>query len=107
MVLDGEDLSAAWSGQPVVRKHPLFWGYGRNTTFKYPTGRDRSPNLAVREGPWKLLLTADGSGMELYDVIKDRSEEHDLAASEPELAKRLAGSAIRWWQSLPIANGRR
>ena len=105
-VLDGEDLSAAWLGRVVVRKHPLFWEYGRNMTFKYPTGRDRSPNLAVREGPWKLLLNADGSGMELYDVIKDRSEEHDLAASKPELAKRLAASAIRWRQSLPIANGR-
>ena len=48
-VLDGENLSAAWFGQPTVRAQPLFWEYGRNATFKYPPGRDRSPNLAVRE----------------------------------------------------------
>ena len=104
-VLDGGDLSAAWLGRPTVRKLSLFWEYGRNATFKYPTGRDRSPNLAVREGPWKLLLNADGSGMELYDVVADRSEEHDLAASKPDLAKRLAESAIRWRRALPITNG--
>jgi hypothetical protein len=84
----------------------LFWEYGRNATFKYPTGRDRSPNLAVREGPWKLLLNADGSGVELYDVVNDCGEDHDLAASEPELAKLLTASAIRWRQSLPTASGR-
>jgi arylsulfatase A-like enzyme len=104
-VFDGENLSAAWFGRPGVRKHPLFWEYGRNATFKYPTGRDRSPNLAVREGPWKLLLNADGSGMELYDVIADRNEEHDLAASKPDLAKRLGESAIRWRRALPTGNG--
>ena len=81
----------------------MFWEYGRNATFKYPPGRDRSPNLAVREGAWKLLLNADGSGMELYDVITDRAEEHDLAAVKPELTKRLAEAALRWRRSLPTA----
>ena len=102
--LDGENLSAAWFGRPVVRTHSLFWEYGRNASFKYPSGRDRSPNLAVREGEWKLLLNADGSGMELYDIVADRAEEHDLAAVKPELAKRLAESALRWRRALPTGN---
>src|SRR5262245_4595525 len=68
--LDGQDQSAALRGESSQRQRPLFWEYGRNNqSFRYPQGRDRSPNLAMREGPWKLLLNADGAGAELYDVI--------------------------------------
>jgi arylsulfatase A-like enzyme len=101
--LDGQDLSGAWSGRPVVRNHPLFWEYGRNgNTFMYPAGRDRSPNVAVREGSWKLLLNADGSSVELYDLAADRAEQHNLAAERPDIAKRLSESALRWRKSMPI-----
>lgn len=43
--------------------------HGCDATFKYPTGRDRCPNLAVRQGPWNLQLNADGSGLELCYVV--------------------------------------
>ena len=100
--LDGEDLSAALLGQTVARKQPLFWEYGRAAAaFIYPKGRDRSPSLAVREGPWKLLVNADGSGAELYDVLTDRAEARDLSAEKPEIAKRLAAAARDWRKALP------
>ena len=100
--LDGEDLSAALLGRTVARKQPLFWEYGRAAAdFIYPAGRDRSPSLAVREGPWKLLVNADGSGAELYDVLTDRAEAHDLSAEKPDLAKRLAAAALEWRKALP------
>jgi arylsulfatase A-like enzyme len=100
--LDGEDRSAALWGKGVARSRALFWEYGRNTTaFKYPAGRDRSPNLAVREGPWKLLINADGSGAELYNVVTDRAEEHDVAAQQSELTHRLRQAALTWRESLP------
>ncbi|MCE9611822.1 MAG: sulfatase-like hydrolase/transferase [Chthoniobacter sp.] len=101
--LDGGDFSAALLGQSAARQQPLFWEYGRTTTgtFLYPKGRDRSPNVAVREGPWKLLINADGTGAELYDVIADRAEAHDLSAEKPDLAKRLAATALAWRQALP------
>jgi arylsulfatase A-like enzyme len=102
VALDGEDLSAAWLGREMLRKRPLFWEYGRNpTAFLYPGGRDRSPNVAMRDGPWKLLLNADGSGPELYDLTSDRTEQHNLAAEKPALAKRLTEAALQWRGSLP------
>src|SRR5262249_11088579 len=61
--LDGEDRAAALLGRPVAeRSKPLFWEYGRNEEFyRYPNiASDRSPNVAVREGRWKLLANADG-----------------------------------------------
>jgi arylsulfatase A-like enzyme len=100
--LDGEDLSGAILGKGSARKRPLFWEYGRNdTAFKYAGGRNRSPTLAVREGPWKLLVNADGSGAELYDVVSDRPEEHNVAGEKPELAARLTESVLAWRKTLP------
>jgi arylsulfatase A-like enzyme len=101
--LDGEDLSAALTGGSPVRRKPVFWEYGRNTnSFAYPKDlRNRSPNIAVRDGAWKLLLNADGSGPELYDLAADPKEERNLAAGKPEIAKRLARQALDWRRSLP------
>src|SRR5262249_4376208 len=73
---DGEDRSAALLGAPAKgRARPLFWEYGRNEKFfAYPGAkngageRDRSPNVAVRDGDWKLLVNADGGAAELYDL---------------------------------------
>jgi arylsulfatase A-like enzyme len=100
--LDGEDGSAAWLGKAVARAKPLFWEYGRNNkSFKYPEGRDRSPNVAVRDGNWKLLVSADGTGTELYDLVADPKETTNLAAQQPEITRCLTEQALRWRRSLP------
>jgi arylsulfatase A-like enzyme len=101
--LDGEDLSAAFTGGSPVRRRSVFWEYGRNTnSFGYPKEpHHRSPNLAVREGDWKLLVNADGSGAELYDLAADPWESRNRAAGQPELARRLGTAARAWRDSMP------
>jgi hypothetical protein len=100
--LDGENLSAALLGTPQPRTKPLFWEYGRNDqSFAYPKGRDRSPNVAMRDGNWKLLINADGSGAEIYDLKSDPNEAENLIAQQPEIAKRMSEAALAWRQSLP------
>ena len=100
---DGEDLGDALRGRSPTRTKLLFWEYGRNnTSFAYPTvGRDRSPNVAVRDGDWKLLVNADGTGAELYDLADDPRETRDLAADRPDVTGRLTDSALTWRKSLP------
>jgi arylsulfatase A-like enzyme len=100
---DGEDLSAVFLGKPAARTKALYWEYGRNNqTFAYPQGLDRSPNLATREGNWKLLISADGSGAELYELSKDFAERHNLVDQQPDVARRLSERALTWRKSLPL-----
>jgi arylsulfatase A-like enzyme len=101
---DGQDMTGALRGQAVAaRPGPLFWEYGRNKkSFGYPgIVTDRSPNVAVRDGKWKLLINADGTGAELYEVTSDRSESINVATHHPEVTKKLSEQALSWRRSLP------
>ncbi|VTT99788.1 n-acetylgalactosamine 6-sulfatase : Arylsulfatase A family protein OS=Singulisphaera acidiphila (strain ATCC BAA-1392 / DSM 18658 / VKM B-2454 / MOB10) GN=Sinac_5625 PE=4 SV=1: Sulfatase [Gemmataceae bacterium] len=109
VVFDGEDRSAALRGKPAAgRAKPVFWEYGRNEAFfKYPTPgagaktTDRSPPVAVLDGDWKLLMNADGSGAELYDLRADAGESKNVAADHTAEAARLTKLAVAWRKSLP------
>ena len=98
--LDGVDVSAIWRGQPQTKRGPLFWEYGRNDQwFKF--GPDKSPNVAVRRDNWKLLVNANGSDAQLYDLATDQKEAKNLAAQKPEIARELTKLALDWRASLP------
>jgi len=98
----GEDQGPALRGDHRPRSIPLFWEYGRNNeSFRYPAGRDRSPNLAMRDGHWKLLVNVDGSGAELYDVVEDRGETTNLAAEYPDRVQQMVEQTLAWRHSLP------
>jgi arylsulfatase A-like enzyme len=99
---DGEDLSAAVLGKPEHRKKALMWDYGRTPAFQYP-GRadDKSPNLAIRDGRWKLLVNDDSSNLELYDFNQSDKERDNVAAKHPDVAKNLSRRLLSWRASLP------
>lgn len=99
---DGENQSDALLGEPGERMKPLFWQYGRDDSYLRPgAAHDRSPSLAVREGRWKLLMNADGHGVELYDLAADRSESVNIGEEQPTLVDRLSTALHQWQASLP------
>ena len=99
---DGMDRSAVFFGKPSLRGKDMFWEYGRNNiAFRYPNGRDKSPNLAVRSGSWKLLMNSDGTDVELYNVIEDKYETTNLAAENPKITLNLKNKLMSWWKSMP------
>ncbi len=102
-VFDGADMSRSWLGGDEPRSKPLFWEYGRKPVgYKYPEDlRDKSPNVAVRDGHWKLLVRADGTNAELYDLSADPNEAKNVATENPEITQRLSNASLEWRKSLP------
>jgi arylsulfatase A-like enzyme len=107
--MDGEEMSGALLGKAVERKKALFWEYGRNEKFfGYPRqAGQRSPNVAMREGKWKLLVNSDGTGAELYDVVGDPSESGNVAGMNPGVAGAMKERALGWRRGLPASGENR
>ena len=95
--LDGTDLSAAFTGQAKPdRRKPLFWVRPPNLD-----GSMSKPELAVRDGHWKLLINRDGSGVELYDLAADARETRNVASEHPLVVTRMSEQMLEWVKSLP------
>ncbi len=91
------------SARPRRRDGPRCSGDGRPTA---PATRgDDLPDLAVREGRWKLLCEYDGSRPQLYDLAEDRAETTDLAGRHAEVVGRLTAAVLAWHRSMPPDNG--
>jgi arylsulfatase A-like enzyme len=99
---DGEDMSQALLGKEVIRKKAIFWEY-RRTPYHLKPGNAEfiSPNLAIREGKWKLLINDDGSDVELFNISQDISERKNLKNQHPDIAKKLSEKVLNWRKSLP------
>lgn len=105
VVFDGENLAPVLLGQSAAsRAVPIFWRRPPERKFM-PPSRQRLPDLAVREGNWKLLCDYDGSRPELYDLAEDRAETTNRAAQHPEIVTRLTAAALAWHRSMPADNG--
>lgn len=89
----GEDMSAALLGNAVERTRPLFWDLRFNTPGDFI---NQCPRLAVREGRWKLFMNPDGSGIELYDIVRNSLEVDNLADTHPDVVQRLSRMLLKW-----------
>ncbi|HUQ71312.1 MAG TPA: sulfatase-like hydrolase/transferase, partial [Planctomycetaceae bacterium] len=104
VVIDGVALPDVLLGRSTAsRNRPLF--------FRRPPDRPSAPtegdlpDLAVRDGRWKLLCEYDGSKPQVYDLDQDRGETKNLAAEQPEVVQRLTTAVRDWHASLPPDKG--
>jgi len=103
VVFDGEALPGTLLGMGGSRKAPIM--------FRRPPDRDAFygdedlPDLAMRDGQWKLLCEYDGSDAELYDLNSDRGEKQNVADQHPELITKMSTALLAWHQSMPTDNG--
>ena len=79
--MEGKSLVGTFANQPLVRD-AIYW--------------EHIGNAAVRVGDMKLVRTGRESAWELYDLSKDRTELHDLAAAQPGTVKELAAKWEAW-----------
>ena len=89
---DGEDTSATWFGGTHRRTNPLLW----------KTSAPGS-SAGIREGPWKLIYPTrkNGGDLELYDIVADPTEAHNVAAQHPGIVKDLSAKVRAWVATLP------
>ncbi|MCF0195978.1 MAG: sulfatase-like hydrolase/transferase [Bacteroidaceae bacterium] len=92
-VLDGEDMSKTLLGEEKQsRTAPIHWEFGKHRSPRL------SPHIAILDGNWKLLVNADGSETELYNIITDANETTNVATRNPEITMRLKADAIAWYR---------
>ena len=96
-VPDGVNQMPALLGRPQPqRTKPIFWQW-RSASRQ----GDNWPTLAVREGPWKLLLGKEPSQVELFQFPCDRFEKTNLREEHPDQVRRLTALAEAWKRTLP------
>lgn len=101
---DGESLRHVLMGESMEgRRQPIFFRRPPDRNSFY--GDDDLPDLAVRDGNWKLLCEYDGSDVELYDLARDRGEKINVAKDHPDVVARLTQLLIGWHESMPPDNG--
>ena len=66
---------------------------------------ERLPDLAMRDGSWKLLCEYDGTQPLLYDLDQDRGETTNLASQHADIVERMTKALLAWHASMPADNG--
>ena len=88
VVFDGGDFRSALKGKPVLRPHLLYWQYNYAEAHKSPFGMG-SPQLAIRDGQWKLMCDLKFENIELYNLDIDPAERWNFVKGYPEITQRL------------------
>lgn len=70
---------------------------GKNVTREKPICWEHEGNRAIRDGKWKMVSNLS-EPWQLYDMEADRTELHDLSATQPEMVKKLTTSYETWYK---------
>ncbi|MBM4057456.1 MAG: hypothetical protein FJ275_04355, partial [Planctomycetes bacterium] len=91
-----EDTAAPWPDRPLIT-HVGRWDRGQAAESAHRDCR-------VREGRWQLVNTRNRpDAWELYDVVADPGERHDVAADHADVVARLAAGYDAWWADVQPA----
>jgi arylsulfatase A len=88
-VIDGKDVSDIWLGASTESPHETFVYYAGNSLE------------AIRDAQWKLHFAKGRHEVfELYDLIRDVSESHNVYEHNPDVVARLTAQANEWRREL-------
>jgi arylsulfatase A-like enzyme len=79
--MEGRSLVPAFAGERIDRD-ALYW--------------EHEGNRAIRMGRWKLVAKGPRGPWELYDMERDRTELHDLAARQPGRVTTMIAKWEAW-----------
>lgn len=98
----GSNSTSHWQGLPIPvtpgkNLLPLFAKDG--TVMHESLWWMHEGNRALRAGDWKLVAAGKDAPWELYDLSKDRAEEHNLAAAMPLKVEEMSALWQRQWDA--------
>lgn len=68
---------------------------GKNLTREKPICWEHEGNRAIRSGKWKMVSNVT-EPWQLYDMEADRTELHDLSATQPGMVEKLTAEYEKW-----------
>jgi arylsulfatase A-like enzyme len=86
---DGVSFAQALRGGKASRG-PVFWHY------PHYGNQGGAPYGAVRDENWKLIEWYEDDSLELFNLMNDLGEQHNLAAHNPQKVKELHAKLIAW-----------
>ncbi|TWU39017.1 Arylsulfatase [Novipirellula aureliae] len=109
--IDGIDAFNAFLNKKVDRNVPSIWFYPHHGDTYF-----RMPQIAMRNKNYTLIgwlprkdeglglktwfVSSDPDRFELYDMIDDPQQEHDLAAEKPEIVAAMKKDMIALWREM-------
>lgn len=88
---DGVSLVPLVKADAALGREALYWHFPH-----YSNHGMQSPGGAIRVGRHKLIEYFENGTTQLFDLVHDPGEQHDLAAAEPELVARLRANLESW-----------
>jgi arylsulfatase A-like enzyme len=76
--IDGMSMARALRGEAQPTHAYFYWEF-----------HERGFQQAVRMGQWKAVRLKPGAPLELYDLVKDGREEHDVAAEHADIVQKI------------------
>lgn len=89
--MDGISLEAIISGSQKERGESIGFLFGEKMSWV--------------SDQYKLISTDEGVTFELYDLIDDAEEKHNIAAIQPEIVKLMQGELSFWTKSVEFSSG--
>jgi len=88
---DGVSYFDSLSGKGKKRP-PMFW----HSPISRPNSTGDRMSSAVIDGDWKLIHWFNNDFFELFNLIEDKEEQHNLATKYPERVKALKSTLDIW-----------
>lgn len=93
---DGLDMSKILLGKSDKdREGSVMWV--RPPDVKGPN--NNWPDLAIREGKWKMLVNIDGSKPELYNLERNPGETINVSKENPQITSNLKKKVLNWFET--------
>jgi len=87
---DGVSLMPLLDGGDSIDRNAIFWHY------PHYSNQGGAPACSVRSGDWKLIEHFEDGRLELFNVVEDEGEQHNVAQRHTAITRRMHQQLINW-----------